>query len=198
MIGARLTDILPAQGLIDLHDRGDVLFLAQGIQHFQKNLCQYPGIIVSAVVMLLFYFKIGGDGIQLKVFEGGIHGPGHDKGIDLYRIFLPPAAAQGGAQKAHIKIGIMRDQQLAPIAEPEKLLQCLLLRGGARDHLIGNAGKPRNLGGDGFFGIHKGIKGFCNLTVYNADSADLDDPFTCGGKARCFQIKDNVAVTDTG
>ena len=55
MVGARLTDILPAQGLIDLHDRGDVLFLAQGIQHFKKNLCQYPGIIVSAVVMLLFY-----------------------------------------------------------------------------------------------------------------------------------------------
>ena len=55
MIGARFTDVLPAQGLIDLHDRGDVLFFAQGIQHFQKNFGQHTGIIVSAVMVLLFY-----------------------------------------------------------------------------------------------------------------------------------------------
>ena len=146
------------------------------VRHAEVNLRQHLRVIGGTVVIELTESVILGNKIQLMLFQIGIDITAHRYRIEI-RIFKRKSRLFcRAADKADVKAGIVRNQQLIPAADERKeRFQRFLHLGRTGYHLIGDARELRNILGNRTFGIDERIEAVKHLAVFDADRTDFRD-----------------------
>ena len=140
---------------------------------------------------------MGCQGVELVVFEVRQRAARNGQRVGMGVVHALPCARGRGAQKGHVKAGVVRHQRAAA-CKVEQAAQRLPLFGGAFDHLIGDAGELGDLGRNGLLGVDKSVKARQHSPVFDQHGADLGQAVGAGREPCRLNVKDDKLVVKRG
>ena len=131
-----------------------------------------------------------GERIKLIILNALDKALSQNESVDMRIIVFNSVSLAGVSDNACIKRSIVGNKHTLA-AEFKEFSDRLTLLGRARNHTVINTGQLGYLGGNGLFGVNKGLKSCLFRAVNIFNRADFGQPFSVGSQPRCFNIKYN-------
>ena len=166
----------------------DVMLLFQLDHELRHDEAAGHGVVRRPVMVEVGQAQGIGDDVQLEFVQLGQKILRQNQGIRRGVMVVVAEALTFGADEAGVEVGIVGDQN--PVAdEIQKFGQNLFDFRCADKHFVGDAGQLHDFPFQRTLRVNEGLETVHFLTVFQHNSADLDDAVAAGGQAGSFQIE---------